>query len=145
MCDENWNWEDGPYTMHPFWAVRRLTDKQLARAVAEHEERPKGATKPRFNCSIVRHSLSNVSTGMCPNDNYVNTVRIIEVPFLTNFLAVEDGEELIMQVGAKKEAPRARDRTWRDDYKDQEAQAKKRDHESMQQKLLEARKRRNVG
>ena len=145
MCDENWNWEDGPYTMHPFWAVRRLTDKQLARAVAEHEERPKGTTKPRFNCSIVRHSLSNVSTGMCPNDNYVNTVRIIEVPFLTNFLAVEDGEELIMQVGEKKETPRARDRTWRDAYKDEEAQAKKRDHERLQQKLEEARKRRNVG
>ena len=44
--------------MHPFWAVRRLTGKQLA---LERDKIPDGQPKPRFNVEIRTEVVSNVS------------------------------------------------------------------------------------
>ena len=41
--------------MHPFWAVRRLTPQQLARAQANVKP---GGLSPRFNRELVMHQLT---------------------------------------------------------------------------------------
>jgi hypothetical protein len=47
---DSWLWgAPGQETMNPFWAVRRLTQKQLTR---EANDTKNGATIPRFNCKI---------------------------------------------------------------------------------------------
>ena len=54
-----WLWhEGGPCTMHPFWAVRRMTQKQLAVAAVNT---PLGKRKPRFNCMLENRTV----TGVC--------------------------------------------------------------------------------
>jgi hypothetical protein len=49
----------------------------------------------------------------------LNLTRIIEVPFLTNSLDVEKGEELILEVFDKAIQP-AKPRTWRNAFADEE-------------------------
>ena len=61
--DDAWVWgPPGDQTMHPFWAVRRLTQKQLTREVAFEQK------LLRFNCrlggsdSVLRHHWSGEIT-----------------------------------------------------------------------------------
>ena len=111
-----WIWGDNEAeTMHPFWAVRRLTDKQLQ--VATIAKQPTDLA-PRFNCELQTKSLSCVTIATL-DGKCCNRTRILEVPFLTNSMDLEKGEELVMQLieKAKKAAPK---RSWRDAEKDLE-------------------------
>ena len=53
----------------------------------------------------------------------MNTTRVFEVPFVTNIVELEEGEELIIQKDdpAKKEDKK---RTWHDAFKEEEAKKK---------------------
>ena len=111
-----WIWGDNEAeTMHPFWAVRRLTDKQLQ--VATIAKKPTDLA-PRFNCELQTKSLSCVTIATL-DGKCCNRTRILEVPFLTNSMDLEKGEELVMQLieKAKQAAPK---RSWRDAEKDLE-------------------------
>ena len=119
--DDAWAWGlPGDETMHPFWAVRRITQKQLTREVALEQK------QLRFNCRMEVQNVSCVSIGVVRSQS-LNTTRMYEIPFLTNAVDLDEGEELIMEVSEKKKENRGK-RTWKDAWKDEEkekAKAKK--------------------
>ena len=94
-----WIWnEGGEETMHPFWAVRRMTAAQLARARLDVKP-----TKmlPRFNCELVMRSVSLVA--VCSiEEQQVSRTRIFQLPFLTNFEEIREDEELILEIAEVK-------------------------------------------
>ena len=85
-------------TMHPFWAVRRMTQKQLVREGLDDKSLK---IKPRFNCSMVTQTMSNVTVGVVKGMS-VNVPKCCEVQFLTNSVDLLEGEELILEVPEKK-------------------------------------------
>jgi hypothetical protein len=112
-----WAWnEGGEDTMHPFWAVRRMTAQQMARAKVEVAA---GKPPPRFNCEIVVRSLSLVCVGAMEGHS-LNRTRIFEVPFLTNSEEVMEGEELILEIMPPNTTKASKvKRSWRDADRDQ--------------------------
>ena len=75
---QEWVWgPPGMETMHPFWAVRRMNSKQLAR---ESLDEKVSKVKPRFNCSMAAQSMSCVTVGVV-KDNSLNITRCCEVQF----------------------------------------------------------------
>ena len=114
VADE-WIWGPlGDETMHPFWAVRRMTQRQLCRETAEAKE---GDRRLRFNCRLEVVSMSCVSVGVVKSQS-VNTTRVCNVPFLTNSIEVDEGEELILEVREATQKAKKRERTWRDAVKE---------------------------
>ena len=114
VADE-WIWGPlGDHTMHPFWAVRRMTQRQMSREAAEAKE---GARRLRFNCRLEAVSMSCVNVGVVKSQS-VSTTRVCNVPFLTNSLEVDEGEELILEVREKTQVQRETKRTWRDAVKE---------------------------
>ena len=83
--------------MSLYWAIRRTSASDL-------EQANKGRAKPQsFNCGFEKVRIVNVCLGMVKKQA-VNQTRNIEVPFITNLLDVEAGEELLLEKPA--EAPR---------------------------------------
>ena len=120
--DPEWIWSEGSEeTMHPFWVVRRMTEKQLARE--RYEARP-GQLLPRFNCELQVFSLSSVNIAVV-GEKMLNRTRRIDVPWMTNSLPLEEGEELILEVGEKMTQAKHVKRSWRDAVKDNEKAKKK--------------------
>jgi hypothetical protein len=118
--DPEWTWSEcGGETMHPFWAVRRMTEKQLARARYQVRE---GKMPPRFSCELKNFSLSSVNLAIL-GDTTLNRTKLLEVPFLTNSLPLEDCEELILEVVEKTKEAQPVKRSWRDAVKDDEKEA----------------------
>ena len=114
----------GHETMHPFWAVRRMTQKQLAREVAlAAEGKYHGTMRPRFNCGTEAITLSCVTVGVVRSET-VNTTRVFDVPFLTNTVDLEEGEELILEVREKSRAKEQQKRTWKQAFKAEEQKEK---------------------
>jgi len=69
---------------------------------------------PVFNCEFKTYALSSVVCGVVGGE-MLNRARQIDVPFLTNHLALRAGEELIAQVKPKATGQSAdKKRTWRD-------------------------------
>ena len=99
--------------MHPYWAVRRLTQQQMA-----HEQdkwNPEaGMPRPRFNCELKLMTLSSVCIA-CINEKALNRTRLLDVPFLVNNVPLEAKEELLLEVGKiEKKEKMQRKRTWKD-------------------------------
>jgi len=93
---DDWEWgENGEETMHPFWAVRRMTPKQLA--IAKTQKIPIGQLKPRFNCKLEMQEQSVVVVGHLGH-KHTNRTRVMEVPFVTNYESLEIDEELIIEI-----------------------------------------------
>jgi len=106
-----WIWRDD-VTLHPFWAVRRLTEQQLAKHNAN-----KGQKKARFNCVLQTQALSDTIIAAVGR-KALNRTRIMELPFITNSVDLVDGEELFLEVfEATKKGNNAK-RTWRDAVKE---------------------------
>jgi hypothetical protein len=103
VAARTWLWgEGGGETMHPFWAVRRLTRKQLAKAVAEQQElqaKDPSDTQPqlRFNCVIERQALSGVNVGLM-HKQLLNLTRTFDVPFIVNNEDLKQGEVLVLEL-----------------------------------------------
>ena len=114
VADE-WTWTGRDETMNPFWAVRRMTKDAMEKAV---KATPAGTTPPRFNCALEKQQVSCVTNGVVKSSQAVNTTRVYDVPFLVNFIDVTEGEELILEVNAKKVVKKVVKRTWRDAHKD---------------------------
>ena len=119
-----WVWGEGrAETMHPFWAVRRLTPQQLDKEVEACIKRNKiavaevQAIMPSFNCELEDHTHSSVNiatVGLC-----VLCTRTIKVPYLTNSKALAKGEELILPHVVEAKEKQQVKRTWRDVRKDE--------------------------
>jgi len=124
--DIEWVWGQGrAETMHPFWAVRRLTPEQLDKDVEACIKRNKTAVAgkqeaiPSINCELEEqvHSFVHIATvGQC----VVNCTRLIKVPFLTNIKALKKGEELLLSLVVQVKEKRAVKRTWRDVSKEEQ-------------------------
>ena len=126
---DEWIWGPlGDESMHPFWAVRRMTSDQLMKEIAVAAKGSVKRLPPRFNCKLEEHQLSCVTNGVV-KDQSVITSRLHAVPFLVNMVALEEGEELILELTVKKKEAKAKARTWKtavaDDDKKQESANKK--------------------
>ena len=73
-----------------YWAIRRVNASELELA---NKTRSK---KQSFNCIYEKQRLVNVSVGLV-NKQMVNVTRNVEVPFITNAIDVEAGEELLLE------------------------------------------------
>ena len=120
--EAEWLWgEKGQESMHPFWAVRKLTEKQLQK---QQMKIPEGQLKPRLNCELQMKTLSCVCIATA-KDTCLNRTRIIEAPFLVNSTALEKGEELILEIAEVKAKKDNTKRTWKDAMKEEDKEAKK--------------------
>ena len=100
-----WTW-NGEETLHPFWAVRRMTREDL--------EKESSAQVPlAFNAELVEVEYTVVSLGAFQQDN-VGITLAVRVPMITNTVDLEAGQELIMETAPKKK-PTKRTISWRDD------------------------------
>ena len=124
-----WEWEPTTaYSMHPFWAVRKLTAAQLKKeqidvgfsntGQCEEERRP----VPRFNCVYQTRQVSCVNVIPGPGSVQRN-LRIVEVPYITNSVDLAEGDELILQVFEKVKKDDKK-RRWLDEHKDKSKKAK---------------------
>ena len=82
--------------MSVYWAIRRVNASELELA---NKTRSK---KQSFNCIYEKQRLVNVSVGLV-NKQMVNVTRNFEVPFITNAIDVEAGEELLLEEAAEAE------------------------------------------
>ena len=130
-----WQWgEKGNETMHPFWAVRRMTEQQLNLLKLQA---PKNKPAPRFNCELVVKTLSVVAICSVDGQCY-NRTRIMEAPFLTNSIDLMEEEELFLEVEPPAKKTSTKKRTWRDAEKDEEKQQQKRAREAQREADREA-------
>ena len=131
---DTWLWTQNE-TMHPFWAVRRLTHKQLS--AEAHRAHVDGKMQPRFNCAIKKHMMSCVAVGAVGTE-HLNTTRTCQISFLTNSVDVKEGEELVLEVADKKGVETKPKRTWRDAFREEERNA------TIRQERLDAAKRKTT-
>ena len=99
VAETPWEWsENNSESMHPFWAVRRMSAKE----VEVYNAAKATTTQPLvFNCHMEMRSLSDVHIATL-NKEVVNCTRLIEIPCLVNFRPLVEGEELLLE----KDSPR---------------------------------------
>ena len=96
-------WEfKGDETLHPFWAVERLTE----------DERRK-AQKGPFNLTCEDKEFAAVTVGASGRDSIAITLSVV-VPIMTNAVDVKKGEELFLENTTKKEVKR-KEGSWKTD------------------------------
>ena len=120
--------KDDSESMHPFWAVRRITNAKLQEErqaiLLDIQRTGERKNVPEFNCEIV----TKVHPAMCIaslGEKPVSSTRFVSVPFMTNVKDVVKGEELICELTAIAKPKKATKRTWQDQQKDLIADAKK--------------------
>jgi hypothetical protein len=124
-AETEWSWGPtmGSQTMHPFWAVRRMTEQQLRKHNAT--SLAKGQVPSRFNCRLVPQNMTMVTVGVA-NGNALNCTRSFDVPFLCNNEELLEGEELLLRVEEKKiQVAQKNKRTWKDAQAEQDTIKKK--------------------
>ena len=95
-------WEfKGDETLHPFWAVERLTD----------DERKK-AQKGPFNIKFEEKEYAAVTVGASGGHSIASTFSVV-VPVMTTAVAVKKGAELLLEM-TKKETKR-KEGSWKTD------------------------------
>ena len=134
VAEIQWLWGQGKAeTMHPFWAVRRLTADQLDSEQKACIKRNKTAVAgknekvPGFNCEFQEHVQS--ACMICGVGRAVaNCTRLIKVPTITNSTALAPGDELILPLIIEaKETTTPKKRTWRDVDKEEASERKRRE------------------
>ena len=115
-----WLWGQGrAETMHPYWAVRRLTPQQLDKEVEACLKRNKTAVAgkeeniPTFNCGFQEYNQSTTTIATFP-ETVLNETKLVKVPMLTNTKALAKGEELILRQTVQAKEKQAPKRTWRE-------------------------------
>ena len=96
-----WQWDPkGTDTMCPFWAVRRMTRKQLdAAANASDEYHERVGVRRRFNCELRPYVMTCVNVGITAlGHGPLTMTRALEDPFLVNTVDLEDGEQLLFEI-----------------------------------------------
>ena len=105
-----WTWT-GKESMHPYWAVQRLSSAQLTTRF------PKGA---RFNMELLHKELAVVTVIGAANRTFV-----VRVPFLTNSIDIQEGVELLWECASKPKKAASTSVDWKHDQKLKEAAAVK--------------------
>ena len=144
LDEDAWIW-NGDETMHPFWAIRRLTTAQLfkeqipsklavdpkeqdaaqpasepneqkpSQLAAKPEELRGSEPMPRFNCQVGHLAMTSVNVVMWSEHECTTITRTVHVPFIVNTEPLAKGEELILHLEKEKSAS-TRKRTWRDEH-----------------------------
>ena len=105
-------WEfQGVETMHPYWAVERMTDAER-----------KKLSKAPFNMGCEDKEFAAVSVGALGTDSIATTFAVT-VPIMTNTVEVKQGEELYLEATARKETKR-KEGSWKTDVAKARAGAK---------------------
>ena len=122
-----WTW-NGEKTLHPFWAVRRMTREDL--------EKESSAQVPlAFNAELVEVEYTVMSLGAFQQDN-VGITLAVKVPMMTNTVDLEPGQELIMEAAPKNKKVK-RPISWKNDHKNQaRAKAKAKAKSSPRQRAI---------
>ena len=116
-CQEGvtaWKWSyDHSESMHPFWAVQRRNKTEMAALQAQADKDaadPAVAAKlkPRFNTGIKEQSHSQVF--LSPNG--LSSSKVVTIPFITNTMELEKGEELYLEVKDPKAKVEEKEMTW---------------------------------
>ena len=92
--------------MHPFWAVRRITEKDLQR---ENTESGRHCT---FNIGLEEKDFNVVTVGNMKGESCALTTTVT-VPVMVNTRGLKKGEELLMEVVAHDPQKR-KTSTWKD-------------------------------
>ena len=102
-----WEWK-GDETLHPFWAVQRLTADELSKrnfhAKTDHE----------FNIALTEKYFSVVTVGSLGGQS-VSMTTTVKVPIMTNTKAVATGDELLMEIAPKPAVAKRKAPNWKDD------------------------------
>ena len=112
---QEWFWT-GEESMHPFWSVRRLSAQELQKEQKERTEKKIEGPPLRFNCKLVEKEVSNITVLSMPT-GVKNRTRVVSTQWLTNSVALEENEELILQLEKPKKPDNKR--TWRDVEKEE--------------------------
>ena len=119
---------DQSESLHPFWAVRRLTDIELQKEKDEVRDKMKktGASlrMPEFNCELVSHTHTVCHIASFDGQNMSST-RFISLPCISNVRALEAGEELILRHVPRAKVKKEKKRTWQDEQRDLDRNAAK--------------------
>ena len=94
-----WSWS-GDESMHPYWAIRRQTEKQAK------QEQP-------CNMMLKELAFTCVAVGSMRGTS-VTTTAEVTVPFLTNEVEIPRGAELLLQVEEKASNKQGKNRNWKD-------------------------------
>ena len=116
-----WSWgqRGKAETMHPYWAVRRLTPQQLENEIEACRKRNKTAVAgkkeiiPSFNCGYQEYNQSS-TTIITVAEAVTTETKFVKVPLLTNTKALAEGEELILRQVVQAKTKQAPKRTWRE-------------------------------
>ena len=102
-----WEWK-GDETLHPFWAVQRLTADELSKRNF-HEK-----TDHEFNIALTEKDYNVVTVGSLGGQS-VSMTTTVTVPIMTNTKAVAPGAELLMEIAPKNAAAKRKAPNWKDD------------------------------
>ena len=102
-----WEWK-GDETMHPFWAVARLSPEDLNKANTATPQ-----SRRKFNVTLEEKEYSVVTVGESAGNSVAITFGV-RVPIMTNKTSVKKGDELLLQIAAKASGKRKAE-TWKDD------------------------------
>ena len=95
-----WKYNRDDVSMHPFWAVRRLTNAQQTK-----EGRP-------ANCEITTLMYATTVVGTFSKDSISHSHRV-DVSVLRNTVKLKQGDELILHVADKAVSAKRTTETWR--------------------------------
>ena len=99
-------WEfSGDETLHPFWAVLRLTQQELAKKIGAGE-------RLEFNMHLESKFFKEVLVGFA--EDMRGLCVQVEVPMMVNSKFIRAGEELVLEAAPKRQAEK-RQKTWKDD------------------------------
>ena len=102
-----WEWK-GDETLHPFWAVQRLTADELSK------RNFRAKTHQEFNIALTEKDFNVVTVGSLGGQS-VSKTTTVTVPIMTNTKAVAPGAELLMEISPKTVVAKRKAPNWKDD------------------------------
>ena len=102
-----WEWK-GDETLHPFWAVQRLTPDELSKRNFNQK------TNHEFNIALAEKDFNVVTVGSLGGQS-VSMTTTVTVPIMTNTKAVAPGAELFMEIAPKIAVAKRKAPNWKDD------------------------------
>ena len=131
-----WDWT-GDETMHPFWAVRRLTTTQMSK------EPPDDKSVAGFSIKKEKKEYTVVTVGTVQTHSVAMTI-IVQIPVFTNSKILTKGTELIMEQAEVQKQVTKRGDTWKEESnakrrKEEQGRKKEQDQRVAKQKSKGAR------
>ena len=96
---ESWDWQNDE-SMHPYWSIRRLSHQRLGEATFNMTTKPLEFT---------------VATVGAVSGEYFSVLMKVTVPFMTNYVEIPKGAELLLEEEDKQRKEKQKSKTWKDD------------------------------